>query len=551
MRYYIDSENSTQLHITGRREANHIGTVRIFQNGQIVDEAYYKFMDFETYFFSWSPNCKFELEIENLEVSYIYRFSPYTVLEQGVEFLELNDGIQIYGKENLTERFVQKYRNTYHFSPYKGWMNDPNGLCWFGGYFHLFYQYNPNDQEWGNMHWGHAVSRDLLHWIHQPITSYPQIELNGCDGYRGGAFSGSAVIDEDKIKLFFTRHFGKTDRSWQRQWQVWKESCDGVHFSHEQCSIWGTPEGVDWHFRDPKVIKIEERWNMILAGSYFNRPAVFRYESKDLKQWSYKGILYQENDPSYGIAECPDFFFLDGKYVLIVSYIYADGRNDARDVCWYTGTWENHIFLVEKKGLVDIGKDYYAPQSFEHQGKRISFGWNCSGSKMHIKEPGGSNGSLSLPRVLSLEEGCLKAEVIPQIKKLFDEFIEPGPYWTRLERQGDEIFEEIDLILAYSEQSALHLWVKRENVSLKLERIQTANRENILNADIPFSWEYQGHELINDMEIYVDRALVEIYFNGGKEICSKRFYISDVCLKPVFQIKNRWKTEIKRVKSVW
>ena len=80
----------------------------------------------------------------------------------------------------------------------------------FKGYYHLFYQYNPNGQEWGNMHWGHAVSKDLLHWVHQPVAAYPQIELNGCEGeYRGGAFSGSAVIEKDVIHLFYTRHFGK------------------------------------------------------------------------------------------------------------------------------------------------------------------------------------------------------------------------------------------------------------------------------------------------------------------------------------------------------
>ena len=116
---------------------------------------------------------------------------------------------------------------------------------------------------------------------------------------------------------------------------------------------------------------------MIIAGSCYDRPAVFRYESDDLKSWKYAGILYGETDPQYGIAECPDFFYLDGTWVLIVSYIYADGRKDGRDVVWYTGTYKDGKFDPENKGLLDEGKDYYAPQSFEVEGERISAGWNC------------------------------------------------------------------------------------------------------------------------------------------------------------------------------
>ena len=129
------------------------------------------------------------MEISELEVSLAYSYCPDCVLEQGVRFIEFKDKAYFYTKDNLKDALTQDYRNTFHFSPYKNWMNDPNGLCWFKGYYHLFYQYNPNGQEWGNMHWGHAVSKDLLHWVHQPVAAYPQIELNGCEGeYRGGAF---------------------------------------------------------------------------------------------------------------------------------------------------------------------------------------------------------------------------------------------------------------------------------------------------------------------------------------------------------------------------
>ena len=221
MRYKIDSGNSTRINITGRRTGEQPGCVRIFHKGQLSEEAYYKFSGFETFLFIWEKEQEYEVEISELEVSLAYSYCPDCVLEQGVRFIEFKDKAYFYTKDNLKDALTQDYRNTFHFSPYKNWMNDPNGLCWFKGYYHLFYQYNPNGQEWGNMHWGHAVSKDLLHWVHQPVAAYPQIELNGCEGeYRGGAFSGSAVIEKDVMHLFYTRHFGKTDRSWQRQWPV-------------------------------------------------------------------------------------------------------------------------------------------------------------------------------------------------------------------------------------------------------------------------------------------------------------------------------------------
>ena len=117
------------------------------------------FSGFETFLFIWEKEQEYEVEICELEVSLAYSYCPDCVLEQGVRFIEFKDKAYFYTKDNLKDALTQDYRNTFHFSPYKNWMNDPNGLCWFKGYYHLFYQYNPNGQEWGNMHWGHAVSK--------------------------------------------------------------------------------------------------------------------------------------------------------------------------------------------------------------------------------------------------------------------------------------------------------------------------------------------------------------------------------------------------------
>lgn len=543
MKYRVNTGGSTELHITGRGMDGAIGAVRLFLNGGRISDAYYKFPGFETFFFSWKPQTEYELEIENLEITLAYRFNPDTVLEQGVEYLEFGEQVQIYGKENLGNALVQIYRNHHHFSPYKNWMNDPNGLCWFQGYYHLFYQYNPNGQEWGNMHWGHAVSKDLLHWTHQPVAAYPQIELNGCVGYRGGAFSGSAVTENGKMHLYYTRHFGKTDWTWQRQWQVMKESPDGVHFSHEECYIWGTPEGVTWHFRDPKVVRLNGKWNMVLAGAKDDRPCVFRYESENLKDWTYQGVLYQEDNPVYGIAECPDFFCLDGKYVLFVSYIFADGRKDGRDVRWYIGTFEHGVFQPEEQDLVDHGRDFYAPQSFAHEGRRISVGWNCCRAGAHIVEEGGNNGSLSLPRILSIKHGRIYATVVPEIKALLEEYRNSGPYYLCLEKSGEGT---MDLILAQSEQAVLEVQVHGKNVELYLKE-----KKNATDFGLPFACSFAAHSEVTKLEIYVDRAIAELYVNDGEDVCSRRFYMKEAHLEPVVQQGTGWTASIKQIASIW
>lgn len=545
MKYRINAEGSTDLHITGRGTDGKIGAVRIFQGDRMIADAYYKFPGFETFLFSWDPQGEYELEIENLEISLAYRFHPDTVLEQGVEFLSFDDQVQIYGKDNMKEVLVQSYRNQHHFSPYKNWMNDPNGLCWFQGYYHLFYQYNPNDQIWGNMHWGHAVSKDLIHWVHQPIAAYPQIELNGCEGYRGGAFSGSAIIENGKMHLFYTRHMGRTDRTWQRQWQMQKESPDGVRFSREECCIWGTPEGVTWHFRDPKMVEIDGVWNMILAGAKNDRPCVFRYTSENRKDWNYQGVLYQEDDPVYGIAECPDFFYLDGKWVLFVSYIFANGRKDGRDVRWYTGSFENGVFRPEQRGLFDHGKDFYAPQSFEHDGRRISFGWNCCRPDAHIAEPGGSNGSLSLPRVLSVKHGRIYATAASEVRTLLSEYQNQGPYYLCLER-GDQAEETLEVILAQSDHAVFGLQVQEGNVKLYLE-----GKEEASDFGLPFVCSFTAQKNVEKLEVYVDKAIAEVFVNDGEDLCTRRFYMKGAQLEPLRVQGKGWIETTNQIASIW
>lgn len=534
----------TMLYITAKKTGEEPGAVRLYDDAGLWDDAYYKYDGFETYSFTLKPNVSYRLEINGLTVSLAYRYDPERVIEEGVEFIEPGEQFSFFNRSNLGEALIQQYRNRFHFSPFRGWMNDPNGLCWFHGLYHIFYQYNPNSQQWGNMHWGHAVSSDLIHWTHLPVAAYPQIELLGCQGYRGGAFSGSAVVCDDQMRLFFTRHFGRIDRTWQRQWQVTKNSSDGVSFSHEECCIWGTPEGVLYDFRDPKVTKIKDQWVMVLGGSCQGQPSVMKYTSDDLRNWRYEGVLYQEKNPVYGVAECPDFFELDGVYVLIAGYLYRDtSRTDLRDTLYYIGTYENGSFTPESWGLVDHGKDFYAPQTFEHQGRRICFGWNCCVPGGHIEEPGGSNGTLSLPRELHVRDGQLISAPCQEVKTLFADPQAPGPYYLGLEQPERET--EGKIVLAGSEKASLSLMIHGREICLSLK-----SQEGI-QGTLPFTCSFSVSNQIESLEVYVDQALVELYVNGGEAVCTRRFYMENAVLTPGLQQSSFRRVIHKTITSIW
>lgn len=544
MNYPFFSSLFTQLHITAKRQSSPFGSITLWKGQELWEEAFYKFDDYETIFFTLEKNTLYTIEIQELSITLAYCYNPHSVLEEGISFIEFQETLLLYAPSNLKDSFTQIYRNHFHFSPYKNWMNDPNGLCWFGGYYHVFYQYNPNSQVWGNMHWGHAVSRDLVHWRHLPITSYPQIELNGCQGYRGGAFSGCAVADEKSLRLFYTRHFGKTDRTWQRQWQVTKSSEDGISFSHEEVCIWNTPKGILYDFRDPKISFIQGTWLMVLGGSCFGKPSAVKYISSDLKNWTYDGILFQEQNPIYGVLECPDFFFMDGAYVLIAGYIYADtSRTDARDTKYYIGTYENGCFTPVQEGFLDYGKDFYAPQTFEYQGRRICFGWNCCVPQMHAEEPGGSNGTLSLPRLLSIKNGQLLTSVCPEITSLFSPRQTSGPYYLKLKGTRSDCDTELFLVSGNGCRVALRIHGTSVNLEL--------SGDNHRSWFLPFRCTFSALSPVDCLEVFVDRSLIELFINDGQQVCTKRYYISDARLEPVF-IKHNFELIIQRqVASIW
>ena len=258
-------------------------------------------------------------------------------------------------------------RPSLHFTPQKGWINDPNGLVFFKGQYHLFYQYNPYHDNWDSMHWGHAVSRDLIHWEELEPALVPDMPYD--NDKNGGCFSGSVVVHDDQLFLFYT---GRTeDETGIFETQNLAVSKDGIHFvkAEENPLIKEVPEKGGRDFRDPKVFFAQGKWRMICGGSTgrIEHPdscgRIYLFSSTDLYHWTYSGILYEAEPGEGRMFECPDAFCLDDVWFLTTSPMY---EKDSVTTLYLSGQmdFDKCEFHKEISGTLDHGTHYYAAQTY-------------------------------------------------------------------------------------------------------------------------------------------------------------------------------------------
>lgn len=297
-------------------------------------------------------------------------------------------------------------RPAYHFQSPALWMNDPNGPLFHNGEYHLFYQHNPYGADWGHMHWGHAKSKDLAHWQHLPIALAPSLDRG-----EEHCFSGSAVVNNGVPTIFYTSIGPKTPAGdGAVQWSAtgsddlatWRKSPANPIMTEQ---LHGGDKVLDW--RDPYVFRQGDRWLMTLGGRLRDRKgAAFLYESPDLAKWKYRGVLYESpSDPNW---ECPNFFKLKDKWVLIAS---PHGK-----VRYLVGDFDEAAgkFTPHKQGLVDFGPIYYAPNGlFDASGRHLLWGW------LRDVRGDGWNGALGLPRALSIDaDGDLVMQPAKELEQL-------------------------------------------------------------------------------------------------------------------------------------
>jgi beta-fructofuranosidase len=295
-------------------------------------------------------------------------------------------------------------------------MNDPNGLIQWRGQFHLFYQYNPHAPVWGTIHWGHAISDDLVHWRDLPIALEPT--PGGVDA--DGVFSGCAMDAGGVPTLLYTGVrqppgrsrvelpcLATSDDAELRTWQ--KHPHNPV--------IASPPPGLDvLGFRDHSVWKEDGTWYQLIGSGLRDvGGTAFLYRSPDLRQWEYvQPVLIGDRAQTGEIWECPDFFRVGDEHVLVVSPI------PLRKSIYFIGSFAEHRFTPRSEAVLDAGGYLYAPQSFtDAQGRRIMFGWLWEGRDEAAQRGAGWAGVMSLPRVfVARADGQLGMLPAPELRSL-------------------------------------------------------------------------------------------------------------------------------------
>ncbi|MFP4621986.1 MAG: glycoside hydrolase family 32 protein [Bacteroidales bacterium] len=302
----------------------------------------------------------------------------------------------------------QQFRPQYHFSPKQKWMNDPNGMVYYKGTYHLFFQHYPEALHWGPMHWGHTTSEDLFHWKHRDIALYRDS--------LGYIFSGSAVVDKNNTTGFqtdeekplvalFTHH--NPDDGLQTQSIAYSTNGGDTWTKYEDNPVIKNPGIKD--FRDPRVFwhKKTSKWIMVLAAGHHVR----FYSSPDLKDWTLESEFGKNVGAHGGVWECPDLFplALDGnernkKWVLLVS-INPGAPNGGSGTQYFVGDFDGHRFVNESKGhqWIDYGTDNYAGVTWSNVPEReIFIGWMNNWTYADTIPTSTWRGSMTLPRKLTL-----------------------------------------------------------------------------------------------------------------------------------------------------
>ena len=325
-----------------------------------------------------------------------------------IQFEDVNDTSlaikNIQHSDKFEINYNEPYRPDYHFTPEYGWMNDPNGMVYFEGEYHLFYQYNPYGNKWGNMHWGHAVSKNLSSWTHLPVA----LNIDSL----GDIFSGSAVIDVNN-----TASFGKnamvaiyTSNGKTQQQSIAYSTDKGRTFTkYAGNPVLANPGIVD--FRDPKVSWNEQskEWVMALA----TKQTITFYGSPDLKKWSKLSEFGNETGAHGGVWECPDLFPLtyEGKtkWVLLVS-INPGGPNGGSATQYFIGDFDGKTFTADNLPYplwIDYGRDNYAGVTFSNipkaDGRRIFIGWMSNWDYANDVPTKGFRSAMTVARELTLK----------------------------------------------------------------------------------------------------------------------------------------------------
>lgn len=430
----------------------------------------------------------------------------------------------------------QRYRQHYHIMTPGGWLNDPNGLCYFKGYYHVFYQFHPYSSQWGPMHWGHVRSHDLVHWEQLPIALIP-----GDPEDSGGCFSGSAIIKGDRLYLIYTGHHyygdGNPDHFWENQNLAYSD--DGIHFTKYQHNpIIEAPADNTQHFRDPKVWEHDGAYYLVLGSQHQGDKLgrILLYRSSDLLNWKPCGPIIQSQGKSTEgwMWECPDFFSLNGQDVLVYSPmgIQPQGKRflNLSQVCYRIGhlDYRTHHFIGTPQQELDHGHNFYATQSMlTPNGRRIQFGWMSPFNEKIPEQADGWAGSLTLPRELTLVNNILHVRPARELTALRNHTDINGD--INVNGQQDLTVtdsQHTELIFNFQKTPHDFTWLLRAGQEILIKLTYQDNQLTLMRQGKD-PYRYTTVKGLQDLHIFIDTSSLEIFANDGAAVFTERYYANE------------------------
>lgn len=416
----------------------------------------------------------------------------------------------------------EKFRPIYHHTPAYGWMNDPNGMFYKDGVWHLYYQYNPYGSQWENMTWAHSTSTDLMHWENQGEVIQPDA--------LGTIFSGNSVVDKEN-----TAGFGKDvviafyTSAGNAQTQSLAYSTDnGMSFKKYANNPIITSDVPD--FRDPKVFWNDDlnQWNLILAsGQQMNI-----YSSKNLKDWKYESCFGEEYGNHGGVWECPDLLKIGDKWVLICN-INPGGPFGGSATQYFVGTFDGHKFTCESKPEVtkwmDYGKDHYATVSFSNapNGRIVVLPWMSNwqyANQVPTQQFRSANG---LPRDVSLYnyngEEYVSVKPSPEVLNAFEQKAS-GRFQTASYLEVTNIKSNASIVLSNDKDEYVTMVYDGKNGTFSMDRTQSGLTE--FHNDFKSKTIAPTNGTIKGMQIFVDRCSIEAFDIDGKVAMSNLVFPS-------------------------
>lgn len=432
----------------------------------------------------------------------------------------------------------EAYRPVYHHTPLWGWMNDPNGMFYKDGVWNLYYQYNPYGSTWENMTWGHATSRDLVHWQYEGTPIEPD-DL-------GTIFSGSAVVDSSN-----TAGFGKNaivamyTTAAENQTQSLAYSNDGGK-TFTKYSGNPTLTAKEPDFRDPRMIWNEatKEWNLVMAtGQKMNF-----YSSKDLKNWKYESSFGEGYGCHKGVWECPDLIEMaNGKWVLFCN-INPGGPYGGSATQYFVGQWDGHKFTCESKPEVtkwmDYGKDHYATVTFSNapDGRHVALPWMSNWQYAAVVPTLQYRSGNGIPRDLGIftDEGeeYLSVKPSPEIMKAFSKKASGLGDACMIEVSG--LSRNTTIELSNSKHERVVMRYDAAEKSFSVDRMKSGQTD--FSDVFPAVTTAPTHGKVNRVLIFIDKSSLEVFDADGK------FALSNL----VFPTKSYDRLSVKGGKSkVW